>query len=262
MMIRSQFQSARPAWGATPHVGYIVWDVGVSIRAPRVGRDGLIVPPKLTGGVSIRAPRVGRDSQKFDWQKQPNGFNPRAPRGARPSSNHQPTPPNMFQSARPAWGATTEELSELIGSDVSIRAPRVGRDLMTLLTASRCWRFNPRAPRGARPLIGKIHQPGKTFQSARPAWGATLKGSWQGRSIKVSIRAPRVGRDSPPPPFVTERACFNPRAPRGARHAHASHGRKSWCFNPRAPRGARPHTASRLIRLGSFQSARPAWGAT
>ena len=205
---------------------------------------------------------MGRDPSFETDQCRNKCFNPRAPRGARHLHPRYMPLNRWFQSARPAWGATTEELSELIGSDVSIRAPRVGRDLMTLLTASRCWRFNPRAPRGARPLIGKIHQPGKTFQSARPAWGATLKGSWQGRSIKVSIRAPRVGRDSPPPPFVTERACFNPRAPRGARHAHASHGRKSWCFNPRAPRGARPHTASRLIRLGSFQSARPAWGAT
>ena len=167
-----------------------------------------------------------------------------------------------FQSARPAWGATTEELSELIGSDVSIRAPRVGRDLMTLLTASRCWRFNPRAPRGARPLIGKIHQPGKTFQSARPAWGATLKGSWQGRSIKVSIRAPRVGRDWTAPAPMRWRGCFNPRAPRGARRKHPSRPDCRESFNPRAPRGARHNTNRMRDVLTKFQSARPAWGAT
>ena len=217
MMIRSQFQSARPAWGATPHVGYIVWDVGVSIRAPRVGRDGLIVPPKLTGGVSIRAPRVGRDSQKFDWQKQPNGFNPRAPRGARPSSNHQPTPPNMFQSARPAWGATCDVSLLLEVEVVSIRAPRVGRDAMGYYQPRGRAGFNPRAPRGARPPLPAQLMSWQGFQSARPAWGATRHLRRINAETSVSIRAPRVGRDIFIHAISPSTDGFNPRAPRGAR---------------------------------------------
>ncbi len=99
--------------------------------------------------------------------------------------------------------------------------------------------FNPRAPRGTRPDESKC-----------------------GKKIKVSIHAPRAGRDQRPglqPPLLR---CFNPRAPRGTRlnirsqiesvelfqstrpardATRAPRIRCSGrlCFNPRAPRGTR-----------------------
>ena len=101
-----EFQSTRPAWGATSKRRGIGGESHVSIHAPRVGRDdpGRCTRPPF--GVSIHAPRVGRD--------QPNGI-----RGNQPPE---------FQSTRPAWGATIMRLGRLRGITVSIHAPRVGRD--------------------------------------------------------------------------------------------------------------------------------------
>ena len=80
---------------------------------------------------------------------------------------------SSFQSTRPVWGATF--LPRPIGDlpEISIHAPRVGRD--SVLTAENCLKrnFNPRAPCGARPFaeIKAAYDAG--FQSTRPVWGAT-----------------------------------------------------------------------------------------
>ena len=121
--------------------------------------------------------------------------------------------------------------------------------------------FNPRARTGRDALVRQMAEAG----------------------IEVSIHAPRAGRD-----FARNRGivraddCFNPRAPRGARLAHAVHrsthgslfqstrpggARRGIaeqclsgcrCFNPRAPRGARRQRSHDPNRLQSwFQSTRP-----
>ena len=57
------FQSTRPVWGATH--GQMVASLwfGVSIHAPRVGRDNGMHLKTMNIFVSIHAPRVGRDSR-------------------------------------------------------------------------------------------------------------------------------------------------------------------------------------------------------
>jgi len=57
---------------------------------------------------------------------------------------------------------------------------------------------------------------------------------------RVSIHAPRVGRD----------------------FWFAVTPSSSRCFNSRAPRGARPDLAAERERRKTFQFTRPAWGAT
>ena len=101
--------------------------------------------------VSIHAPRVGRDANANFVFSNLTGFNPRAPRGARRErlgdsnagfhvSIHAPrvgrdfdartqVGRDLFQSTRPAWGATS----------TAAAAPSIFSS------------FNPRAPRGARP---------------------------------------------------------------------------------------------------------------
>ena len=145
-------------------------------------------------------------------------FNPRAPCGAR----------------RPCLGCSCQ------GPSISIHAPRVGRDLgSTSYTNSRL-DFNPRAPCGARPKLPhssmtyrnfnprapcgarrpllRARLLGLAFQSTRPVWGATSSTKLISSITKISIHAPRVGRDdgfargTTPP-----RRDFNPRAPCGAR---------------------------------------------
>ena len=100
-----RFQSTRPVRGATvvtrrvlvvigvsihaPRAGrdagdwYLTCTYAVSIHAPRAGRDGVLCARVGTFCVSIHAPRAGRDTT-VDRTISPSGcFNPRAPCGAR-----------------------------------------------------------------------------------------------------------------------------------------------------------------------------------
>ena len=81
----ASFQSAPPARGATS----APWQVGtvrVSIRAPRAGGDLLERDWVHAQDVSIRAPRAGGDGASSPRLVPGQaGFNPRPPRGGRPS---------------------------------------------------------------------------------------------------------------------------------------------------------------------------------
>ena len=57
--------------------------------------------------------------------------------------------------------------------DISIHAPLAGRDGRCTGAAGRAAHFNPRAPRGARPVFSFSVYPRRGFQSTRPARGAT-----------------------------------------------------------------------------------------
>ena len=124
--------------------------------------------------------------------------------------------------------------------------------------------FNPRAPCGARRGFHQIDWLRLGFQSTRPVWGATIfMHSLEPSQSKISIHAPRVGRDPAMSPAAPILQHFNPRAPCGARHgmilfsalsSKFQSTRPVWgattiscapCklsrdFNPRAPCGARP----------------------
>ena len=81
----------------------------------------------------------------------------------------------IFQSTRPVWGATVGVLVIVPNAQqISIHAPRVGRDSAVGQLRDRQQYFNPRAPCGARHAIG--------IQAARIE--------------AISIHAPRVGRDT------------------------------------------------------------------
>ena len=102
------------------------------------------------------------------------------------------------------------------------------------------------------------------FQSTRPVWGATEIYVMVFQALKISIHAPRVGRDHQP-------CCqrhgvswhFNPRAPCGARPGRRALSWHRQGISIHAPRVGRDFRLSRPspIRLG-FQSTRPVWGAT
>ena len=129
---------------------------------------------------------------------------------------------------------------------VSIRTPRVGRDLVKRRDDANGLPVSIRTPRvGGDGLKAKFNMNEMAFQSARPAWGAT----WS------CTRRPQG------------MACFNPHAPRGARHYRTVYdpGQSLAHVSIRTPRVGRDpvifgyHDAENG-RL--FQSARPAWGAT
>ena len=119
------------------------------------------------------------------------------------------------------------------------------------------------------------------FQSTRPVWGATHSPASDPGCARISIHAPRVGRDSSfrrcpctaaafqstRPVWGATRADgwrryvlqhFNPRAPCGARRrgrlaAHAGMAN----FNPRAPCGARPPGSPFAPSLPDFNPRAP-----
>ena len=212
----------------------------ISIHAPRVGRDPNFSLFCIEERISIHAPRVGRDLRAVGIRNCDDDFNPRAPRGARLQDSTIATTSDAFQSTRPAWGATWRMCAVQVGIAISIHAPRVGRDGLSMPKSAYLLYFNPRAPRGARPQLVATLLEGIAFQSTRPAWGATRSQELRRCQHMISIHAPRVGRDK------SRRKCW----------ARSSH------FNPRAPRGARPWPPWDCGRCPGFQSTRPAWGAT
>ena len=124
------FQSTRPVWGAT---------TAGACRLP-------------CGSISIHAPRVGRDLLGDAVHADDDDFNPRAPCGARPKIVAFYGLNDEFQSTRPVWGATCAYRDDrATGGNISIHAPRVGRDAKSGYT------------------LGEV----TVFQSTRPVWGAT-----------------------------------------------------------------------------------------
>ena len=78
----------------------------------------------------------------------------------------------------------------------------------------------------------------------------------------VSIRAPRAGGDGPGSRQGNARGCFNPRPPRGGRHARPAGRRRNCRFQSAPPaRGATGGLMLLPLRT-EFQSAPPARGAT
>ena len=165
--ILASFQSTRPVWGAT-------------------GTEQYECRP---GGVSIHAPRVGRDRRRRQSELDIRRFNPRAPCGARHAITGTLSGGQMFQSTRPVWGATRALYHSTIPHYVSIHAPRVGRDSnwdeTTAVTG-----VSIHAPRVGRDLHFATFEPqDDLFQSTRPVWGATAYSlcpvpSWQFQSTR------------------------------------------------------------------------------
>ena len=164
-------------------------------RAPRGARPWQRPSHGCMTNFNPRAPRGARRNHRHRRRAVPH-FNPRAPRGARPVSMFYMFPANLFQSTRPAWGATSAPgmLSRRIA--ISIHAPRVGRDsrkssaqlqehtfqstrpawgaTASLAASPWCLAFQSTRPAwGATWAIFKWYEI-PTFQSTRPAWGATV----------------------------------------------------------------------------------------
>ena len=147
----------------------------------------------------------------------------------------------IFQSTRPARGAT--KLFSLI-------------PLFSLIFQS------TRPARGATSAMVACHSL-KVFQSTRPARGATEDDA---RLIvhhrDFNPRAPRGARQ-PVMPRLFYVFYFNPRAPRGARHTTITHRDVNQFISIHAPREGRDLLwIGSAIRFSSFQSTRPARGAT
>ena len=191
-----QFQSTRPVWGATAACNSVELCGLISIHAPRVGRDsGHHLVRHHPGDFNPRAPCGARLVCLVLERRLHQHFNPRAPCGARPPSPDsirswqlfQSTRPvwgatgqrvflrqrQQFQSTRPVWGATIHVAESVHRANISIHAPRVGRDLPPGILS---WpgSISIHAPRVGRDLWKQTLGLGfGRFQSTRPVWGAT-----------------------------------------------------------------------------------------
>ena len=193
------FQSTRPARGATAANASAATDpYGFNPRAPH----------------GARRLHALQDSAEIS-------FNPRAPHGARRRYSREVISHILFQSTRPARGATPVALfAPVVIFCFNPRAPHGARRGWRGRYSTWCC-FNPRVPHGARRDVFSYCYSIWLFQSTRPARGATPLG--------------RLGFLAMP--------CFNPRAPHGARLWCKRSYTNTKCFNPRAPHGARPKVA-------------------
>ena len=149
--------------------------------------------------------------------------------------------PFRFQSTRPARGATRFITGSKKRRNISIHAPREGRDYVSDYGFQPRFHISIHAPRE-----GRDH--------------TTIHVS---KLLPISIHAPREGRDVVQGGIPSLSLYFNPRAPRGARPPLDSRSLlNTENFNPRAPRGARLTPRGQRMESLKFQSTRPARGAT
>ena len=182
--------------------------------------------------ISIHVPREGHDKCRSMSALDAANFNPRAPRGARrrayayvaprlrisihvPREGHDAAPAAcvslaaLFQSTCPARGTTDKLLKEVDAQD----------------------NFNPRAPRGARPINLDI----------------------AGLAFNISIHVPREGHDIPPGKMFLFPRRFQSTCPaRGTTGRFSARSGQLTHFNPRAPRGARPLGSPSIQRRASI----------
>ena len=167
-----------------------------------------------------------------------------------------------FQSTLPAWGATVSCARGARASPISIHAPRVGGALSRGGCCAERAYFNPRSPRGERP-VRWYNKPNKGYISIHaPRVGSDVTLLPRKTARIISIHAPRVGSDNlhavvPAPLFISIHA---PRV--GSDFFSASRRRFPSHFNPRSPRGERHAGPGGITRRRRFQSTLPAWGAT
>ena len=170
--------------------------IKISIHAPRTGRDATQTT-KSFKSAEFQSTRPVRGATQTIWMSRSfaSYFNPRAPYGARHTRRYSIT-------QRQA---------------ISIHAPRTGRDPNQTALIDKEDNFNPRAPYGARPgwrrgAAGMLHFNPRAPYGARLARGLEMQ-----LPKRISIHAPRTGRDRFRVIRTRLRSNFNPRAPYGAR---------------------------------------------
>ena len=230
-------------------------------RPPRGGRLCLALITAVPAHISIHAPREGGDYPRTAPQADKGHFNPRPPRGGRLFPLIRAWSPFSFQSTPPARGATVAQPVVLPAVPISIHAPREGGDQSRRPHRPRRRNFNPRPPRGGRPVTVRAWICIPYFNPRPPRGGRHMTidvlASWKA----ISIHAPREGGD--PPVWIAQpetgisihapreggddmlvwlvwKLTISIHAPReGGDRRHRQGRQRRRNFNPRPPRGGR-----------------------
>ena len=145
-------------------------------------------------------------------------FNPRPPRGERPDA---------FNLSRTEW-------------IISIHAPREGSDQSVSGSSTSLCRFQSTPPaRGATLQTGVLSDGSRDFNPRPPRGERPVAQVNVGRLCGISIHAPREGSDLSRLCKRALPAYFNPRPPRGERPVYWFFRSTMSNFNPRPPRGER-----------------------
>ena len=230
----------RAPCGARPVICLRILDsVEVSIHAPRAGRDRLSALAWYGKRVSIHAPRAGRDPSGASPRGTVRSFNPRAPCGARHHLHHRRSAASRFNPRAPC-----------------------GARRHTDLERSKYMAFQSTRPVRGATLTSCTWSGSRLFQSTRPVRGATTLRNSSGTSSRVSIHAPRAGRDRGRQHHAKGNVSFNPRAPCGARLPASRMVGMNFKFQSTRPVRGATMTRTILLRSLVFQSTRPVRGAT
>ena len=145
----------------------------------------------------------------------------------------------MFQSTRPVRGATPRDRRTGRIAQVSIHAPRAGRDKQKRLSCAQVKTFQSTRPVRGATQAEAVAATEKGFQSTRPVRGATVNLGVADCRDAVSIHAPRAGRDRGRgrAEEITYVSIHAPRAGRD-RSRHTSGGSEGWFQSTRPVRGA------------------------
>ena len=236
--------------------------------------------------ISIHAPREGGDAEQTHPAAGPRDFNPRPPRGGRRHEFLRQLLGVLISIHAPREGGDLPLLyPPLLVISISIHAPREGGDHGPLGCRRPEGDFNPRPPRGGRPVCGRSGAVRHDFNPRPPRGGR--RDILQRTDIirTISIHAPREGGDSkiittdeevllfqstPPARGATWRCWpLRPARPfqstppaRGATTPRQLGRRRCPDFNPRPPRGGRRLCTTPAAARHRFQSTPPARGAT
>ena len=176
------FQSTRPAWGATS---------SPTLRSVS-GRH-----------FNPRAPHGARPAAQAAEPAPRLNFNPRAPHGARLLFHGSLHGKQNFNPRAPHGARQIIPQHLPINKEISIHAPRMGRDRIRGFAGIRNNNFNPRAPHGARltacrgfsrQSVISIHAPRMGRDFHEPVSVVPL--------LPISIHAPRMGRDMSTSPRI------------------------------------------------------------
>ena len=186
-------------------------------RPPRGGRPDVLWFAVGPCNISIHALREEGDSSSVPFLYLLTDFNPRPPRGGRLFSGPVMLLPYQFQSTPSARRATKEERLRANLSQISIHALREEGDMLLWWAPSGMKNFNPRPPRGGRPIARHCLASTTKFQSTPSARRATRADEGRLVDREISIHALREEGDAHGASCWMRHRYFNPRPPRGGR---------------------------------------------